>query len=81
MDFKAKLFVKLGTISKFCKAQSIPFAIKGAIEGELNVLKDAGIMEKMTQRDWTAPIVAVPKKYGGFRIRGLQGDGKWSTGC
>ena len=46
VDFKAKLLVKPGTISKFCKARSVPFAIKGAIEGELDRLEAAEIMER-----------------------------------
>ena len=70
VEFKAKLFVKPGTISKFCKAQSVSFVIKGTIEGKHTGLKDAGIEEKMTQSDWTVPIVAVPKKDCGFRIGG-----------
>ena len=32
VDFKAKLLVKPGMITKFCKARSVPFTIKGAIE-------------------------------------------------
>ena len=60
--------VKSGKIPKFCKALSIPFAIKGAIERELNRLEAAGIMERMILSDWAAPIVAIPKKDGGFWI-------------
>ena len=45
MDFKAKLLVKPGTIPKIGKALSVPFAIKGAIEGELDRLEAAGIMD------------------------------------
>ena len=70
MNFKTKLLVKPGTIPKFCKAQSVPIAIKGAIEGELNRLEAAGTVERVTHSDWAAPIVAVPKKDVGFCICG-----------
>ena len=66
VDFK----VKPETIPKFCKALSVPFAIKEAIERKLNRLKAAGIMERVTHSDWDAPIVAVPKNDGGFCICG-----------
>ena len=68
MGFKAKLLVKQGTIPKFCKARSVPFATKGAIEGKLDRLEAAGFMERETHGDWAATILAVPKKDGGFRI-------------
>ena len=62
--------IKPGTIPYFCKAQSVAFAIKGDIDGELDRLEAAGIMERVTQSDWAAPIVAVPKKDDGCRICG-----------
>ena len=36
VDFKAKLLVKPGMFPKFCKARTVPFAIKGASEGKLD---------------------------------------------
>ena len=51
MDFKAKLLVKPGMIPKFCKAQSVTFAIKGAIEGKLDRLEAARILERVTNID------------------------------
>ena len=56
-DFKAKLLVKPGMIPKISKALSVPFAIKGAIEGKLDRLEAAGIMERVTHSNWAAPIV------------------------
>ena len=57
MDFKAKLLIKTGTIPKIGKALSVPIAIKGAIEGKLDRLEAAGIVERVTHSDWAAPIV------------------------
>ena len=59
-----------GAQPKFCKPRSIPFAIKTAIEQELDRLEDSGAIEKVTHSDWAAPIVPVPKKDGKFRICG-----------
>ena len=63
MDFKVKLLLKSETIPKFCKAVSVAFAIKGAIEGELDRLEATGIVERVTHHDRAAPA---PKKDGGF---------------
>ena len=57
-------------VPKFCKARSVPFSIKQAIEQELDVLERSGILEKVTYSEWAAPIVAVPKKDGKIRISG-----------
>ena len=51
VDFRAKLLVKPGTIPKFFKAWAVPFAVKEAIEGELDRLEAAGIMEMVTHSD------------------------------
>ena len=82
VDFKAKLLVKPGTIPKLCKSRSLSIAIKGAIEGELDRLKAAGIMERVTHSDWAALIVALlGKKMMIPHLWGLQGDSKCNSGC
>ena len=48
----------------------MPFAIKSAIEQELDRLEASGAIKKVTCSDWAAPIVPVPKKDGKFRICG-----------
>ena len=52
------------------KPRTVPFAIKDAIGAELDRLESEGILEKVSHSDWAAPIVAVPKKDGNFRICG-----------
>ena len=49
---------------------SVPFAIKPAIDQELEHLESAGILQKVSTCtcNWVAPIVPVPKKDGKFRI-------------
>ena len=68
--YKAKLQVRPDAQPKFFKPRSVPFAIKPAIEQELDRLEASGAMVKVTHSDWAAPIVPVPKKDGKFRICG-----------
>ena len=55
---------------KFCKARSVPYATKPAIENELDRLEASGILEKVDFCELAATIVAVPKKDGKIRICG-----------
>ena len=57
-------------IPKFCKAHPVPFAIKEAVGAELDRLECEGILKKVDHSAWAAPIVAVPKNDGRFRICG-----------
>ena len=52
----------------FHRPRPIPFAIREAVERELESLVQAGILEKVAHSAWAAPIVPVPKKDGRFRI-------------
>ena len=68
--YKAKLQVRPDAQPKFFKPRSVPFAIKPAIEQELDSLEASGALVKVTHSDWAAPIVPVPKNDGKFRICG-----------
>ena len=68
--FRATLHVPPDAIPKFCKARSVPFAIKDAIGKELDRMEQQGILRKVSHSEWAAPIVPVPKKDGRFRICG-----------
>ncbi len=67
---EATLHVKAESRPKFCKVHSIPFAIKPAIDQELECLEAAGIIQKVATSNWAAPIVPVPKKDGRYRPLG-----------
>ena len=67
---KATLQMHSETILKFHKARPVPFAIKEAVGAELDRLECEGILKKVNHSIWAAPIVAVPKKDGRFRICG-----------
>lgn len=54
----------------FCKARNVPFALRSAVESELENLKKNGIIYPVTQSEWCSPIVVVPKNNGGVRICG-----------
>ena len=68
--YQATLQVHPEAQPKFFKPRSVPFAIKGAIEAELDRLEASGALQKVPHSDWATPIVPVPKKYGKFRICG-----------
>ena len=66
--YRATLQVNPDTTPKFHKPRPVPLAIKGAIGRELDRMERAGIVKCVGHSDWAAPIVAVPKKDGSFRI-------------
>ena len=67
---KAKLQIRNDTQPKFCKARSVPFALRETIEQELDRLEASGIIKKVAHSEWAAPIVPVPKRDGKIRICG-----------
>ena len=76
--FKAKLAVDPTANPRYHRPRPVPFAMKAAVEEELDRLERIGVLEKVDHSDWAAPIVAVPKKDGHVR---LCGDYKVTVGC
>jgi hypothetical protein len=68
--YTASLHVRPDVTPRFFKPRPIPFAIKSAISRELKDLEQQGIVSPVTHSQWAAPIVAVPKRDGRFRICG-----------
>jgi len=58
------------TTPRFFKPHPVPFTIIDAISRELDHMEKQGTTEKVDHSEWVAPIVAVPKKDGKFRISG-----------
>ena len=58
---KAELKLKENATPKFHRPRPVPFALKGAVEQELNRLEEKGILRKVSHSDWAAPILPVPK--------------------
>ena len=48
----------------------MPYALKEKVEQELQRLEEEGIIYKVSQSDWAAPVVPVPKKDGTLRVCG-----------
>ena len=46
-DFKAKLLVREGAKPKFCKARSVLFAMKSAVEEEVDRLERIGVLKNV----------------------------------
>ena len=67
---KAHFALHEGVTPVFHRPRPIPFAIRKAVEQELERLVEIGILEKVEHSQWAAPIVPVPKKDGKFRICG-----------
>ena len=68
--FEATLQLKPNAVPKFCKARPVPFALKAAVERELDRLESEGILEKVSYSEWAAPVVPVPKTEGTIRLCG-----------
>ena len=60
-SFCAELNVDPTIKPKFFKVRTVPFALRSAIEEELDCLEREGIVKKATHSEWATPIVAVPK--------------------
>ena len=67
---QVKLHVNPNEHPKFCRARTVPYAMKEKIEEELDRLEGEGVLEKISHSEWATPIVAVPKPDGRVRLCG-----------
>ena len=74
--YQASLQVKEGAQPCFIRARPVPFALKAAVEQELERLEKEDILEKVSSSEWATPIVIMPKRGGGLQ---LCGDYKLTT--
>lgn len=68
--FRANIVVKEGAQPIFCKAYSVPFAVKEKVEKEINRQVKAGILVPVQSSEWASPVLAVAKEDGGIRLCG-----------
>ena len=61
---KAHLTLKTGKRPIFRRSHSVPFAIRDKLGRELDRLKEQGVLQRVDNSEWAAPIVPVPKKDG-----------------
>ena len=69
-DIQAKLSLKPDATPKYCKARSVPHALREAIEQYLERLENLRVLKKVNFSDWASPIIAVPKSDNSVRICG-----------
>ena len=67
---QATLKINPDATPKFLKPRSVPYALKPAIENDLQRLENAGIIKHVTYSDWATPIVPVPKADGTVSLCG-----------
>lgn len=68
--FKASIKMRKDAQPIFKKANPVPYALKEAVERELDRLETMGIISKTEKSEWAAPIVTVPKVDKSIRICG-----------
>ena len=65
-SMQAKLAVN--AVPKFYRACSVPYAVKEAIEKDLERLEKIGVIERVDHSEWATPVVpVVPKPDGSVR--------------
>ena len=69
-DQQVHISVKADAKPKFCKARTVPIAMKQQVEDELNRLQRDGVIEPVTCSHWASPIVPVMKESSKLRICG-----------
>ena len=55
---------------KFCKARSVPYALRKVVDEEYDRLESEGIIGKVKYSDWAPPMVHIPKRDGTTRLCG-----------
>ena len=69
-DIAVTIHIDPSAQPRFCKARTVPYALKGKIEKELDRLVEQGVIEQISFSEWAAPIVPVLKKDGTVRMFG-----------
>ena len=59
---KVSIHIDPSVPPKFCKARSLPYAMRGKVEAELQHLQDQGIISLIKYSKWAVPIVPVLKQ-------------------
>ncbi|KAM7284083.1 uncharacterized protein ISCGN_001186 [Ixodes scapularis] len=66
---RATLFLKEQR-PKFLKARNVPYALRSAVEEELQKLEQMGVIKQVSTSEFATPIVPVVKKDGTIRVCG-----------
>ena len=57
---KAVIHMKDNICPKFCRARTVPYALRKKVEYELDRLEKEKVIQKVEHSDWATPIVVVP---------------------
>ena len=57
--YEAKIHINPDVVPRFCKARTVPYALRAKVEEELERLVELGVIEPVQFADWAAPIVLV----------------------
>lgn len=68
--YEISLNIKPGAVPKFYKSRSIPLALKGKVETEIDRLVENNILVPVDHSRWATPIVPIFKPDGTVRICG-----------
>lgn len=70
-NFRATIYVDPNARPRYCKARTVPYAMRQLVERELERLVEEGVLEPVQMAEWAAPIVPVLKAdKSGVRICG-----------
>ncbi|XP_058449038.1 uncharacterized protein LOC131428999 [Malaya genurostris] len=67
---QASLTVRKDTKPMYVKARSVQFAVRGAVEKEIDQFVSDGIWEMVDHSEWATPVVPVKKTGGRIRLCG-----------
>ncbi|GFT65480.1 transposon Tf2-6 polyprotein, partial [Trichonephila clavipes] len=66
-NYEAKLKLRHGVKPIYCRVRTVPFALKGRVENEIDRLEKEGI-RKVDSSEWATPVVPVVKSDGSIRL-------------
>ena len=69
-ETKARINIDPTASPRYCKARTVPYALRERVEGELDRLVTQGVIEPVRYSEWAAPIVPIVKGDGSIRICG-----------
>ena len=70
LNIQAKINIQPTAKPVFIRARTVQFAVREAVERELDELEKNGILVKVNSSKWATPIVPIPKLEGKVRICG-----------
>ena len=69
-DTKVKIEVDPNVSPKYCRARTVPYAIREELDKELSRLESEGIINPITNSKWAAAVVPVSKSDNSIRVCG-----------